>query len=190
MDSTLYTPKNEGIQIQLRYYRDSLAISGGMVIVMSIWDIIKLYVGLFLGEDTIKELVETTMHENGVSAIGTKYEDTMRILTWVSILLVLSFFVAIIFLYHLYIGLNDYRVGRQTAKKIKRLYLVLTLLSTIFSGILIMSSLLALFNATDASGNVDFAFLIMEVTSFFNYFFILYSARKIRLLEKVEGGTE
>lgn len=187
MDSTLYTPKNQGIQVQLRYYRDSLAISGGMVIVMSIWDIIKLFIGFFLGEDTIKELVEATIYENGISAIGTKYESTMRALTWVSILLILSIFVAIIFLYHLYIGLNAYRVGRQTAKKSNRFFIVLTLLSTIFAGMLILSNVLVLFNATDERGNVDFAFLIMEVTTFFNYIFILYSARKIRILEKIEG---
>lgn len=187
MDSTLYTPKNEGIQIQLRHYRDSLAISGGMVIVMSIWDIIKLFIGFFLGEDTIKELVEATIYENGISAIDTKYESTMRVLTWVSILLILSIFVAIIFLYHLYIGLNAYRAGRQTAKKSNRFFIVLTLLSTIFAGMLILSNVLVLFNATDERGNVDFAFLIMEITTFFNYIFILYSARRIRILEKIEG---
>lgn len=189
MDSTLYNPKNERIQIQLRYYRDSLAISGGMVIFMSIWDIIKLFIGFFLGEDTIQELVETVMYESAISVIGTKYESTMRTLMWVSILILLLFFAAIIFLYHLYIGLNAYRVGRQIAKKSKRLYLVLTLISTIFTGLLIMSNLLVLFNETDTSGSVDLAILIMEVTAFINYIFILYSNRKIRILERAEGGT-
>lgn len=42
MDAILYKPKNEKLQIQLRHYRDSLDISGGMVIVMLLWDIIKL----------------------------------------------------------------------------------------------------------------------------------------------------
>lgn len=187
MDSTLYNPKNQGIQIQLRYYRDSLAISGGMVIVMSIWDIMKLFIGFFLGEDTIKELVETTIYENGISAIGAKYESTMRALTWVSILLILSIFVAIIFLYHLYIGLNAYKAGRQTTQKSNRFYLVLTMLSAIFAGMIVVLNILVLFNATDERGNVDFAFLIMEITTFFNYIFILYSAHKIRILEKKEG---
>ena len=52
---------------------------------------------------------------------------------------------------------------------------------------LILSNVLVLFNATDERGNVDFAFLIMEITTFFNYIFILYSARRIRILEKIEG---
>ena len=176
MDSTLFNPKNEGIQIQLRYYRDSLAISGGMVIVMSIWDIIKLFIGFFLGEDTIEELVETAVHEGGIAIIGTDYESLIRILMWVLILLMLSFLGAVIFLYHLYIGLNAYKEGRQTVKKRKRLYLVLTLLSTIFTGLIIMSNILVLFSATNTSANVDFAFLIMEVTAFINYIFILYSS--------------
>ncbi|MBQ3773700.1 MAG: hypothetical protein II833_04870, partial [Pseudobutyrivibrio sp.] len=63
MDSTLYNPKNQGIQIRLRRYRDSPAISGGMVIVMSIWDIIKLFIGFFLGEDTIEALVEAVIND-------------------------------------------------------------------------------------------------------------------------------
>ena len=177
MDSTLYNPKNQGIQIRLRRYRDSLAIGGGMVIVMSIWDIIKLFIGFFLGEDTIEALVEAVINDS-----------VLRIVLWVTILLILLLFSAVIFLYHLYIGLNAYRVGRQTAKKRKRLYILLTFLSTIFAGLLIMSNLLILINATDASGNVDFAFLIMEVTAFINYIFILYSVYKIRILEKAEGG--
>lgn len=189
MDSTLFNPKNEEIQIQLRYYRDSLAISGGMVIVMSIWDIIKLFIGFFLGEDTIEELVETAVHEGGIAIIGTDYESLIRILMWVLILLMLSFLGAVIFLYHLYIGLNAYKEGRQTAKKRKRLYLVLTLLSTIFTGLIIMSNILVLFSATNTSANVDLAFLIMEVTAFINYIFILYLANKTRILEKAEGET-
>ena len=188
MDSTLYNPKNQGIQIRLRRYRDSLAISGGMVIVMSIWDIIKLFIGFFLGEDTIEELVEAVINDSGSLVIGDEYESVVRIVLWVTILLILLLFSAVIFLYHLYIGLNAYRVGRQTVKKRKRLYILLTFLSTIFAGLLIMSNLLILINATDASGNVDFAFLIMEVTAFINYIFILYSVYKIRILEKAEGG--
>lgn len=188
MDSTLYNPKNQGIQIRLRRYRDSLAISGGMVIVMSIWDIIKLFIGFFLGEDTIEALVEAVINDSGSPVIGDEYESVVRIVLWVTILLILLLFSAVIFLYHLYIGLNAYRVGRQSAKKRKRLYILLTFLSTIFAGLLIMSNLLILINATDASGNVDFAFLIMEVTAFINYIFILYSVYKIRILEKAEGG--
>lgn len=189
MDSTLYNSRNEGLQIQLRHYRDNIAISGGMVIVMSIWDIIKLFIGFFLGEDTIQELVEASMHENGISVIGTEYENAVRILLWVLLLLILSILSAVIFLYHFYIGLNAYRVGRQSIKKRKSRYLVLTLISAIFAGISIMLNVLAIFNVTKARGNVDFASLIMEITAFVNYIFILYSAHKIRILEKAEGET-
>ena len=104
MDSTLYNPKNQGIQIRLRRYRDSLAISGGMVIVMSIWDIIKLFIGFFLGEDTIEELVEAVINDSGSPVIGDEYESVVRIVLWVTILLILLLFSAVIFLYHLYIG--------------------------------------------------------------------------------------
>ncbi len=43
MDTAIYKPRNEGIEIRLRRYRDALALSGGMVIALSVWDIIKLY---------------------------------------------------------------------------------------------------------------------------------------------------
>ena len=49
MDSVLYKPRNEELQIQLRRYRDALALSGSMVIVLSVWDIIKLFIRFLPG---------------------------------------------------------------------------------------------------------------------------------------------
>ena len=45
-------------------------------------------------------------------------------------------------------------------------------------------------NSEDPSGNVDLAFFIMEITAFVNYIFILYSADKIRKLEKQENHND
>ena len=186
----IYKPKNEMIQIQLRRYRDSLALSGGMVIIMSLWDIIKLVVGFFLGEDSISDIIETSMYEEGISIVGTEYEALVRIILWVICLGIILVFGTIVFLYHLYIGLNAFRVGRQKNQGSKKFYLILSFLSAIFAGGLIISNVFDFLYGRDLNDNVDFAFYIMEVTAFFNYIFILYSAYKIRILEKAEGGTK
>jgi uncharacterized membrane protein len=109
---------------------------------------------------------------------------------WIGILLIIMMFSVVVLLYHLYIGLNAYRVGRQTIKRKKRFYLVLTFLSALFAGILIIVNILSFINAEDPSGNVDLAFFIMEITAFVNYIFILYSADKIRKLEKAGGESQ
>lgn len=190
MSATLYEPKNQGIQIQLRRYRDSLAISGGLVIIMSVWDIIKLYIAFFLGEDTIAGHIEMAIDQGNLLAIGTEHEKSLKIILWILVLLILFLFCAMVFLYHLYIGLNAYRAGRQTAKRRNRLYLVLSFLSAVVDGMLIISNVFYIFYATDSSGNIDLAFFIMEVTSFVNYILILHGAYKIKKLEKIEEGTE
>lgn len=190
MDTAIYKPQNEEIQIKLRRYRDALSLSGSMVIALSVWDIIKLFIGFFLGEETIAQIIGTIMEQNGSVVIGTEYEKAVNIILWIGVLLILMMFSIVVLLYHLYIGLNAYRVGRQTIKRKKRFYLVLTFLSALFTGILIIVNILSFINAEDPSGNVDLAFFIMEITAFVNYIFILYSADKIRKLEKAGGESQ
>ena len=48
MDSTIYKPRNEDVDIKIRRYQDALSLSGGMVIALTVWDIIKLYISYFL----------------------------------------------------------------------------------------------------------------------------------------------
>lgn len=205
MDTAVYKPQNEEIQIKLRRYRDALSLSGSMVIALSVWDIVKLFIGFFLGEETIAQIIGTVMEQSGSVVIGTEYEKTVNIILWIGVLLVIMIFSAVVLLYHLYIGLNAYRAGRQIVKSNnrikkenkenkeirdntdKKLYLVLAFLSAIFTGILIIINLYNFFMANDPSRNVDLAFFIMEVTAFVNYIFLLYSAGKIRKLEKAGG---
>lgn len=190
MNATLCKPQNRDIQIQLRRYRDSLAISGGIVIIMSLWDIIKLFIVFFLGEDTIAKYIEIAMNQGDIMSLGTENEKFLKIIMWIVVLLILFLFCAIAFLYHLYIGLNAYREGRQTAKKSNRLYLVLSFLSVIFTGMLIISNIYYFFSGSDSSEKIDLAFFIMEVTALVNYILILGAAYKIRKLEKIEWVTE
>ncbi len=188
MDATVYKPQNEEIQIRLRRHRDALSLSGSMVIALSVWDILKLFIGFFLGEETIAQIIGTVMEQSGSAVIGTEYENAVNIILWMGFLLIIMVFSVAVFLYHLYIGLNAIRTGRQTLKREKRLYLALAFLSTLFTGILIIANIFNFIKAENSSGNVDLAFFIMEVTAFVNYVFLLYSAYKIRKFEKA-GGT-
>ncbi len=190
METAVYKTKNEGIQIQLRRYRDALTISGGMVIVLSIWDITKIFIGFFLGEDTIAKMIGTIIEQSGDAVVGTEYEKTVSVLLWVFFLLMILLFSAVVFFYHLYIGLNAYRTGRYTARKGNRLYLVLTFISALLTGFLIIENIFSVIKSEDASGNVDFAFFIMEATTLVNYIFILHAADKIRKLEKAGGEIQ
>ena len=188
MDTTVYKPQNEEIQIRLRRYRDALSISGSMVIALSVWDILKLFIGFFLGEETIAQIIGTVMEQSGSAVIGTEYEKVVNIILWMGFLLMIMMFSVVVLLYHLYIGLNAIRTGRQTVKR-KRLYLVLAFLSALFTGILIIVNISNFITAEDSSKNVDLAYFIMEVTAFVNYIFLLYSADKIRKLEKAGRET-
>ena len=76
MDSTIYKPRNEDVDIKIRRYQDALSLSGGMVIALTVWDIIKLYIGFFLGEDTIAGQINDIMNQGLALAVGTEYEAT------------------------------------------------------------------------------------------------------------------
>lgn len=181
MDSVMFLPQNSEREIQLRRYRDALAISGGAVIAFGLWDVIKLFIGLFLGQDTVKELIAEGMKNSDIP------EDEMgmaRLLAWVIVMMVLLVISAVTLLYHIYIGLNALRVGRQTAKKKKNAYLVLTALSIVFSAIILILSITSLVSGSDTENNIGYATILLELTSLMNYSYLFYAALKIRKLER------
>ena len=183
MDSVMFLPQNSEREIQLRRYRDALAISGGAVIAFGLWDVIKLFIGLFLGQDTVKELIAEGVKNSDIP------EDEMgmaRLLAWVIVMMVLLVISAVTLLYHIYIGLNALRVGRQTAKKKKNAYLVLTALSIVFSAIILILSITSLVSGsdTDTENNIGYATILLELTSLMNYSYLFYAALKIRKLER------
>ena len=119
---TEFLPENSDRNIELRQYRDALAISGGVVIAFSLWDMLKVLIGFFLGEETISEIVSASMGKEQLpeNEIGAQ----IRMWVWVIIVAAIIVIFTLILLYHLYIGLNAYREGRGKAKK-KRVVLVL-----------------------------------------------------------------
>ena len=129
MDSTIYKPRNEDVDIKIRRYQDALSLSGGMVIALTVWDIIKLYIGFFLGEDTIAGQINDIMNQGLALVVGTEYEAMTKVILWLVFMLIILVFSVVIFWYHYYIGINAFRAGRCSAKKPCKFYLVLTAFS-------------------------------------------------------------
>ena len=182
MELPVYQPLNEERSIQLRRYRDALAISGVAVIAFSLWDIIKIFVSLFLGEDTLAGLVSSAMEDLDLPDPGD--QKLAGLVIWTICLVTTILICAGIFLYHLYIGMNACREGRQTAKRRKKAYLVLTALSVLASGSIFFPNLFALFQANDEVEKIGLGTLLLELTSLLNYMYILYAVYRIRKLEK------
>ncbi len=185
MDTTIYVPKNEKYQIKMRRCCDTLAISGGMVIALSVWDIIKLIIGLFLGKEATIQQVRTAITEAANEAVGTGYEKIIGVVIWMIFWLLILVVCTVILIYHLYIGLNAMKEGHRTARKRKRLYLVLSFISAVSNGCLIAASIFEFFSTKNLIGSVSLAAALIELTTFLNYVFIVYTALTIRKLERM-----
>ncbi|MDD6196386.1 hypothetical protein ACTQ56_09960 [[Clostridium] aminophilum] len=181
MEKCTYTPQNGETEILLRRYNDAFAICGIAVIVFSLWDILKMFVGFFLGEETFDKIIAETL-----STIEIPEEvsaETVRLVVWAVMIGVILILSAIVFLFHLYIGLNAFREGRGIRKKKSKTYLVLAALVLVFSGALMVSSVVIFFGQEN-HGGVRLASLLLEFTSFFNYAYLMYSAYKIHCLKR------
>lgn len=178
-----YQSDNSRQEIQLRRWRDILAINGSTVIILSIWDILKMYLGFFLGEDRLKGVVAGSVKEAGLS--GGERELVAKIITWIVIMAIITLVSAIIFLFHLYIGMNAYKAGRQTAEKKKKGYLVLAAFSLFCSAFLVIVNVVSLFFHSGAESNIRLTSVMMESVAFFNYLYLLVAAAKIRKIEEV-----
>ena len=186
VEDYIYRPDNSRDAIQLRHWRDALAISGSAEIALSVWDILKLFIGLFFGEETVQGMVSATMKEIDVPK---EAELVFLILSWVIILGILIIACIFIFFYHYYIGINAYRAGRQTAKKKKKGYLVLAFLSLTFSCFLIIFNFITFLLSKKAVSNVNLTTMLIEVVALLNYVYLLTAAFNIRKLERKQGGS-
>ncbi len=104
---TEFLPENSDRNIKLRQYRDALAISGGVVIAFSLWDMLKVLIGFFLGEETISEIVSASIGKEQLP--DNEIGEQIRMWVWVIIVAAIIVIFTLILLYHHYIGLNAYR---------------------------------------------------------------------------------
>jgi hypothetical protein len=68
-----------------------------MVIVLSVWDIIKLFISFSLGENTISEIIESIMAQGACEVAGAGHEKVMRALLWAGFMVVILIFSLVIF---------------------------------------------------------------------------------------------
>ncbi len=177
-----YQPENSEKDILLRKYRDTFATCGIAVIVFSVWDIVKLVIGLFLGEKTLGKMISEGVAS--VSIQDAEREKWVMFITGVIIVIGLVILVAIVFLFHLYIGMNAYRAGRQTAEKKRWAYLVLAGLAMVGSGAVVVFNIVVMLFGRDQTGSVGLATLLLEATCFLNYASLLFPAFQIFKLER------
>ena len=133
-------------------------------------------------EETASELVSSLIANAEIpESVG---EKELRIAAWLIILVIVFGISAVTFLYHLYIGLNAFREGREKAKKKRIVYLVLAAVSGVSSVAVLCISVASIFKGDETGSQVGIATLLLESCSLLNYLYLLYSAIKIRRLER------
>lgn len=187
MDTFTYETDNSPKEILLRKWRDALAISGGVVIILSLWDCLKFFIGIFLGEESLKKMISTGMKEMTYSNDSERL--VARFVIMVTLLGIFVLITTIIFLFHYYIGINAWRAGRQTAKRVSRGYLVVATISMIISGALIIVNITSIFFPQGPDTHVEISTLLMELAALVNYLLMIYAAVQIKKLEQIGEGA-
>ena len=162
----MYTTYNDEDSVKKRLYGDRLVLSGRALIILGIWSSIKAIIIFYLALPQILEFV----HEGDVAQ-----EENVRIIKLFS-MAIFVVIVAIVFLFHLFIGRSAMKNGY--GKKRTTFYLVLTVLviiSTIASDVQIVM---------EGFDIIDLASMVVDLTVVYACCDILYSAIKLRTIEK------
>lgn len=162
----MYTTYNDEDSVKKRLYGDRLVLSGRALIILGIWSSIKAIVIFYLALPQIMEFVI----EGEVMP-----EEIVRNVKLI-LMAIFVVIVAIVFLFHLYIGRSAMKNGY--GKKRTTFYLVLTviaIISTIFSDVRIVM---------EGFDIIDLASMVVDLTVVYACCDILYSAIKLRTIEK------
>ena len=162
----MYTTYNDEDIVKKRLYGDRLVLSGRALIILGIWSSIKAIIIFYLALPQISEFVT-----EGDIVPEEIVRNVKLILMAIFVILI-----AIIFLFHLYIGRSAMKNGY--GKKRTTFYLVLTvivIISTIVSDVQIVMEGLDI---------IDLASMVVDLTVVYACCDILYSAIKLRTIEK------
>ena len=162
----MYTTYNDEDSVKKRLYGDRLVLSGRALIILGIWSSIKAIILFYLALPQISEFVT-----EGDIVPEEIVRNVKLILMAIFIILI-----AIVFLFHLYIGRSAMKNGY--GKKRTTFYLVLTvivIISTIASDVQIVMEGLDI---------IDLASMVVDLTVVYACCDILYSAIKLRKIEK------
>ena len=162
----MYTTYNDEDNVKKRLYGDRLVLSGRALIILGIWSSIKAIILFYLALPQISEFVT-----EGDIVPEEIVRNVKLILMAIFVILI-----AIVFLFHLYIGRSAMKNGY--GKKRTTFYLVLTvivIISTIVSDVQIVMEGLDI---------IDLASMVVDFTVVYACCDILYSAIKLRTIEK------
>ncbi len=162
----MYTTYNDEDNVKKRLYGDRLVLSGRALIILGIWSSIKAIILFYLALPQITEFVTEG---------DTMPEEIARNVKLI-LMAIFVILIAIVFLFHLYIGRSAMKNGY--GKKRTTFYLVLTvivIISTIVSDVQIVMEGLDI---------IDLASMVVDLTVVYACCDILYSAIKLRTIEK------
>ena len=108
--------------INLRRCLNNLTMSGLAMILLGIWTAIQAVVRALLSREQVVKFMGFSAGDSGLT------QQQADDLAYIVFLLAFSFVFVVIFLIHLYIGLNAVREGRGKARRKKKLYLIIAAL--------------------------------------------------------------
>ena len=162
----MYTTYNDEDSVKKRLYGDRLVLSGRALIILGIWSSIKAIILFYLALPQISEFVT-----EGDIVPEEIVRNVKLILMAIFVILI-----AIVFLFHLYIGRSAMKNGY--GKKRTTFYLVLTVIAIIST---IASDVQIVMEGLDI---IDLASMVVDLTVVYACCDILYSAIKLRTIEK------
>ncbi len=159
-------------KVRLRRYEDDLYVSGTGIIIMGAWSVIKLLLGVILGED--RDLFFESDSELGQTAV--------MILT----VLMVGILSALIIMLHVHIGLNAVRAAR--GKEYKKSYLIWNVLLLLLN----IVGFIGYYDMFDDMENIDstIASILVDLTSVYVCLIVIISANRIKKIKQVISGGE
>ncbi len=154
-------------KVRLRRYEDDLYVSGTGIIIMGAWSVVKLLLGVFLGED--RDLFFEADSEPGQTA--------MMILT----ALMVGILSVLIIMLHVHIGLNAVRAAR--GKEYKRSYLIWNMMLLLLN----IVGFIGYYDMFDDMENIDstIASILVDLTSVYVCLIVIISANRIKKIKQV-----
>ena len=162
----MYTTYNDEDSVKKRLYGDRLVLSGRALIILGIWSSIKAIILFYLALPQI----------TGFVTEGDIMPEEIARNVKLIMMAIFVIIVAIVFLFHLYIGRSAMKNGY--GKKRTTFYLVLTVIAIIST---IASDVQIVMEGLDI---IDLASMVVDLTVVYACCDILYSAIKLRKIEK------
>jgi hypothetical protein len=168
---------NSETEIQLRLYKNNLAIGGRGYIIFGIWTVVKFIMELSMGDIRFGQIIDETV-KNGVDRLFA------IILTTVSFAILL----AIIMIIHLMVGKNAVRFGKSQENR-KRFY-IYTSIAALINIVGLAVYPIGIMNGASTFNLTLIASLLVDLSVVFILIDLFYSALMIEKLIKQKSVEE